>query len=217
MSTKYYLYISDTKIEMLLPQIADPARRKVAAEFKVNVAVLSASFKSETASPPERTARLAAVAEFLGKFGRVGSISNPDDYVFGTLPLKMIITSRGSVLFVGNQDGALILLGGSAKHLIGAPPVNHTASNSSLLIVIEQEIAHLSGESGTDSSAFRPMFCDPGFVIEATRLVETLGGTPQEMEIMARRLHTIDEPARHLKRLVIASPLYVALADASGS
>jgi hypothetical protein len=78
---KYYLYISDSKVDMLLPQISDSQKKKVATEFGFDLKVFSVKRKTEVENGGERIARLEAVTSFIREFGNVGTIEHPDEYI----------------------------------------------------------------------------------------------------------------------------------------
>src|SRR5262249_36307589 len=61
---KYYLYVSDTKVEMLEPQI------------------------SGNRSATDRFSRLRSVVNFLNDTGRVGTLADPREYFSGRLPMR---------------------------------------------------------------------------------------------------------------------------------
>ena len=73
---KYYLYISDAKIDMLFPQVPHQIKKKTASEFKLDLKLFSASRKSETETEVSNIARLEAVVEFIRGFGNLGTLTN---------------------------------------------------------------------------------------------------------------------------------------------
>src|SRR2546429_313249 len=115
---KYYIYVSDPKVDMLLPQISNEEKRKIASEFKIDLKILSASRRVETEATDNRIANLDAVTAFIREYGNVGNVSNPEDYILDTLPLK-ISFFEGAVYFGNRLQRTIIGLCGSAKHLLG--------------------------------------------------------------------------------------------------
>lgn len=61
---KYYIYISDAKVDMLFPQVPHDIKKKVATEWKMDLKLLSAARKVETESEDNRIARLETVVDF---------------------------------------------------------------------------------------------------------------------------------------------------------
>lgn len=85
---KYYLYISNTKLNMLYQQIEATGKSKRAIEWKANVAFASASVKKETEKAPHQEERLRRVTEEIEASGQVGTVDEPNLYVKGTLPMR---------------------------------------------------------------------------------------------------------------------------------
>jgi hypothetical protein len=54
---KYYVYISDAKVDMLLPQIPHDARKKIATEIGIDLKVFQAKRKTEIQEGDDRIAK----------------------------------------------------------------------------------------------------------------------------------------------------------------
>ncbi len=85
---KYYIYISDTKVDMLFPQVPHDIKKTVATKFGLDIKLFSASRKTETESEENRITRLEAVLEFIREYGNLGSTDDPDDYFEDVLPMR---------------------------------------------------------------------------------------------------------------------------------
>jgi hypothetical protein len=133
---KYYLYISDAKVDMLYPQIPHDSKSRVSTELGFDVKFAKASRKVEKESEDNRYTRLEAVVQFIEDSGALGSLDNPGEYVRATLPMRFApwgrkgkvqdryggSVSRASaqfVCFVGKSASHYILLWGSWKHVLG--------------------------------------------------------------------------------------------------
>lgn len=133
-SFRYYLYISDTKVDMLLSQIDRRFARKHAAEWGVGLKVFSAKRTVETREP-DQVARLERVMRHLDDFGDVGSVDEPGQFFRGTLGMQWgtAPTENGSqvVYFGGRSERMTIGLGGSTVHVLGgwAVPASAPASD----------------------------------------------------------------------------------------
>ncbi|HLH02645.1 MAG TPA: hypothetical protein VKX25_07740 [Bryobacteraceae bacterium] len=68
---RYYIYISDAKIDMLWPQVPHAVKKKVANEFKIDLKAFSASRKVETEAEDSRIARPEAGPNPKKKRGKV--------------------------------------------------------------------------------------------------------------------------------------------------
>ncbi len=88
MKPKFYIYISDAKIDMLLPQVPHDLKKKVAIEFKLSLKVFEVGRKSESESDDSRVARLQSVVEYLRSESQMGSVDQPSVYIQGELPMK---------------------------------------------------------------------------------------------------------------------------------
>src|SRR5687768_4399156 len=85
---KYYVYISDAKVDMLLAQIPHDAKQRLATEFRFDLKLLSAARKTETESEDNRFTRLDAVVTFIREFGNLGTVDAPDEYFEGSLEMR---------------------------------------------------------------------------------------------------------------------------------
>lgn len=122
---KYYLYISDTKVDMLLQQIPHDVKEKLASEFKIDLKILGATWKRESEIERGRISRLEAVCEFLNTFGNVGHADEPSQYIADTLLMKWNTYTHDLgkvdiVYFGGVTDKSIVGLAGSTHHLIGS-------------------------------------------------------------------------------------------------
>ena len=85
---KYYLYISDAKVDMLFPQVPHEIKSKVASEYKFDIKLFSASRKTETEGEDNRIARLESVVDFIQQYGKLGTVDHPDDFIADTLSMR---------------------------------------------------------------------------------------------------------------------------------
>jgi hypothetical protein len=76
---RYYIYISQTKVEMLVLQIPASHLRSLEAEIKVNVAAFAVGVKKPASTPsPELTAKTKVLSDYLEKQeGWVGTVASP--------------------------------------------------------------------------------------------------------------------------------------------
>jgi hypothetical protein len=128
---KYYVYISDSKVDMLLQQIPHGQKRRLATEFKIDLKLLGATWRNEPDQEMGRIRRLEAVCEFLHEFGNVGSVDEPDQYIADTVAMNWnTYTYKNQeqeiVYFSGMTESSVLGLAGSTHHLVGgsASPQN---------------------------------------------------------------------------------------------
>ena len=70
----YYIYISDTKVDMLAEQVPKPFLKRIALELGIDLKVLTVSI-SPTTPKESRLAKLHLVTEYINEHQPVGSIT----------------------------------------------------------------------------------------------------------------------------------------------
>jgi hypothetical protein len=232
---KYYHYISDRKIEMLLSQIKGESG-KVSTELKADIKVLGATRKRETQQ--SKYSRLDELSEFIHRYGDVGSVDDPGEYVFDTLDLRWGLygitekVPNPLIFFAGATDHTVVGLGGSRKHLIGeeGDGIAHSASGTALFARYLLEALELSAENkklykalkestDTRTGEFSP---DNQEYVNLTAFsAYNLEGPSERLEFLAKTLlqGQLSEDdywkSKGLagKRVLMATPLYVARVD----
>lgn len=207
---KYYIYISDAKVDMLLPQIPHETKRKIATEFKIDLKLLSVSRKAELDTPEDHITRLEAVCSFIEEYGNVGSVTNPDAYIFDSMPLKML-QPINSVYFTGERDNTLVALGGSLRHLVGnidaTSPYPHGSLSSMIMRNMEKEMQEVLKLDKVNRRQ-RKHLPDTAY-----RLYQYLEGPEEQLEFLAKRLLYIPSNNEYNFNMLLATPLYVSVDD----
>lgn len=235
---RYFVYISDAKLEMLFDQIPPQLRRRLSAEAKVDLKLASLSMKASEQPAPTRMAKLKVVERYIDCNHQVGTIHSPGTQYFrGTAPIRwgwlMEDGTDRVVFFYGKRDdGHVVFLVGSRHHVLGAEPLPGNAvgsersaeyaSCSATPSIIKALFNHLSQ---LHESATMPDESDDEFPDEknistlecALADGESLEGPAQWMEFLA-----VPVIAEQLPRdswwpapifAVLATPIYVAHAD----
>jgi len=117
----YYVYVSDTKIDMLYPQIPTRLSKRISGELSLDFKFVGLSLK-ESPTDETRYSKLRVVLRYLEETGQVGPIGADSAYFRGELPMKWGLTPDAgatAVVFGGKADSRLIALRGSATHVIG--------------------------------------------------------------------------------------------------
>ena len=120
---KYYIYISDDKIDMLYPQIPKPLLQRIAADLKIDLKLFGAEVSVASKSSPSdetRYDKVRLVSEFIEKHQDVGSIDAPSTYFKGTLFMKYGSPVKVVIYFGGVTSNTILGLCGSLKHVIGS-------------------------------------------------------------------------------------------------
>jgi hypothetical protein len=235
---KYYLYISDAKLEMLYGQMPVKIRDKIAAELKIDLKVIGATVSIKD-RPETRYSKLDLVREYLITNFPVGSIAHPDSYFSGTVPMQWgLITSPESgkvVYFGGNVDNVVLGLAGSRHHVVGyqgegvvgAPDFSYGSSFAPMVIkAIEDGLAAVidrpeTAESGSVIQLRERHPVDFSKTPDARALdtvlyaTENLLGPTQRLEFLAKRLlmGKVSVSTEEKVDVLLGTPLYVALAD----
>jgi hypothetical protein len=74
---RFFTYISDAKVDMLLPQIPHQHKEKIAAEVGVELGFLNAKVSSETNTLESRVSRLLVVERFLREHATPETVGSP--------------------------------------------------------------------------------------------------------------------------------------------
>lgn len=135
---KYYLYVSDAKIDMLYNQLPSRLRKKFSGELRLDLKLLSLVMKGDP-TPETRYSKLNAVLEYMNRTIPIGTVDAPEAYFRGTLPMswgvlldvrrypprKRINWLRApfakAVFFSGVTQQTVLGLLGSYKHLVTSP------------------------------------------------------------------------------------------------
>lgn len=216
---EYYIYVSDTKVDMLYDQIPTRLRDKLATELKIDLKVLSTTF-SEQPAEATRFSKLKVVTEFIEKHKLAGTVDSPAAYFRGTMQMRWgpHPLEQEMVYFGGMTDHTILGLIGSMKHIIGnqGDAFVHSFSGADALVAVlrmEQQMPILESSS---------------LLIEVYETTTYMEGPKQQLKFLAKRLadsndylddeaftytyaiHRDDNPE---KRILLGSPIYVALAD----
>jgi hypothetical protein len=213
---KYYLYISDAKVNMLLPQIPNKIKKKIATEFKIDFKIISASRKTETDTDENRISRLNTVCQFIQDYSDVGTIEKPGEYIFDILEMKYaIFPRRPIVVFWGRTEQSFIALSGSSEHLVGVPPhfVADIDIGSSHLHGIMSSLHHILSEESKVKALPKLKYENNANNVWRLLSLENIIEEPkQKIEFLAKRL-LVETSSHSGSTLIVGSPLYVALAD----
>lgn len=218
---RYYLYISDAKVNMLLPQVPGALQRKVSAKFGFDIKVLSGSLETERATLDNRIARLGAVEEYVVQNEQVGTPSSPASWIHGIVDAKFLDIGNGAILFLAGDRSSILALGGSARHVIGAAsePVQIPMSFApnfvgQLTSLIDKRPDWLLGmdeadlRRSLDSETKQRFERWAGIISWAYQHAEA---HYQRIEFLAKRLVTTEVLPGEI--ITLSTPLYVSYAD----
>jgi hypothetical protein len=217
---KYFVFVSDAKVDMLLPQIPQKLKSKLAAEIGVNIGVLTASLKSErdVDEKADRISRLNAVIKFLRKTEDVGSIDEARNWIEGTEDVRVTYPSeeREAVFFVGRSRAQTrFALAGSSAHLTSRGASNTTDIGWSflpdLLMQLRPAITTFEDPRFKNEIALTKD-TESEWIEFVTVLEEHAPGPPMRVNFFAKRLLAAKHPYLGFNAL-LATPLYVAMEE----
>ncbi|MEU3742642.1 MULTISPECIES: DUF7019 family protein [unclassified Streptomyces] len=206
---RYYLYVSGSKLDMLYEQIPPKLLKRIAVEAKVDLKVLSVALQSPRAEAGTYD-RLDVVETYLEREFDVSWMTEPRPWFRGDLGLRIAGygTADRPMFMTGREGDTVIALIGSAHHLIGQRAAVDTiqAAHSNLPSLFRL----LDDFPDRRRPASRQSPLDQVLEFSASLTVP-----PVYCEFLARRLlhgTVTGEDGRELK-IVIGTPLYVAMAD----
>jgi hypothetical protein len=181
---RYFVYISDLKVQMLLDQISEPVRRSIAAELKLDFKLVSLTLSSPavdtTTRQRSRIEKLAVVEQHIRRYEQVGDLTARHGWLAGEADLDWKPLEDGeTVLFTGHAKELLIGLGGSVSHLIGRPTSEMQVGSHPPTI----RAAVLDGSAAGSADFGR------------------------NLQAAARALYSLPQPVRFLARAISRQPL----------
>jgi hypothetical protein len=221
-----YLYISDAKVDTYIGQIRKSERKKVAANFGVNVGVLRASAKGEWVSQDDRVTRLEIVERRLLEEKPVGPLDAGKSWINGVADVVSAAfpgEAANLLFFFAPEKDHFLGLAGSAHHVIGdvrptaaSHSLSHLHSLLSMLEIVADRQTLVLEKS--DEYIFDYLHSGitriPSDVSAWTQIMAAIStkfeGRPrQRVSFLARRL-TSDEYGVDSRRYTLATPLYIA-------
>jgi hypothetical protein len=237
-SLRYFVYVSDAKLEMLFDQIPPKLRQRLSAEAKVDLKLASLTIKEAGQPAPTRMAKLIVVEHYIDRHHPVGTVQNPGrQYFRGTIPMRWgwledSYDSYNVAFFYGMRDGHAVFLAGSRYHVLGAQPLPANAGlftgsvTPTIIEAIYKQVSQLresdvGADEGLDEELDEDEFTslpevgDPAMGVLDCAFVdgEELQGPPQWMEFLAVPLIEGLMPEgteRPGTHAVLATPIYVA-------
>lgn len=204
---RYFVYVSDLKLQMYLDQIAEPARREIVAELKFDLKLVSLALSSPATDrslrQDSRAAKLAVVEEYFKRHESLGDLTSKQGYFTAEAEMDWEpLDDDETVLFCGYAEKVLVVLGGSISHVLGRPSSRTQIGSHPPTI----RAAVLRGDE--------PSAGNLGSALEAA--ARATSSTPQMMRFLARvisRGPLSGDSAQD--EYLLGTPLYVEAIDAS--
>jgi hypothetical protein len=232
---RYYIYVSETKVEQLYAQIPTKLRAKIAAKFTIDLKLIKGEFEGR--QPQESLfSKLDIVRTYLEDEGLIGTADDPKSFFGEIMPLSWGPYGGSDeeedefVYFGGRTEETIVGLGGSLKHVIGE--VGRLEAHSySLTQYLVDGLRDVMRASGVD----RELGENEATALACVGITSgRMGGPWERMEFVAKRLtHGIVNnvwwnPRHHDPfggqnfegyedvgqiRAVLGTPLFVAMAE----
>lgn len=218
---KYYLYIADKKVDMLLPQIPMTAKQKVSSELGFDLKLLSGKIASERQSLEDRVSRVEAVAAYLRTHEDIGTVENHKSWIALTDEARVgyFHEDQHVVAFAGSSAGSRFLFAGSAAHVIGADSPHEAIRTGysfvpRLLHYFQNALEYFEKDWLTDEQMRLHMGEDDSKGHNWMQLVwiadQKLSGPTQRIETLVKTLLT---GRSGQQQCYLGTPLYVATQD----
>jgi hypothetical protein len=200
MSMKYYVYISDAKVDMLYSQIPKNMLDKIAVELGINLGIFSLTAKGKGNQEESRYEKLSVVVNYIENNMDVGTIDQPKTYFKGSLPMRWGPLWPGgheeakNLIYFGAETAETIVgLGGSEHHVIGNQKGESSPNSGKSLLPFMELALRKELDMSLITQRHHDDFNDRNRqeeiifagVVGATR---SMKGAPQHLEFLAKRL-----------------------------
>jgi hypothetical protein len=192
---KYYVYVSDVKVDMLFSQIPKRFLDRLAGELKIDLKILSLSLK-ENPSDENRFTKIRVLEQYLDASSEIGTVDDPAPYFRGSLPMKWGTVGEDPaqiVFFWGFSDQTLVGLTGSLRHVIGNAAATTSVHLGSFTRPAYEAVAshlHLSPDESSVAAE------NPAAWVE--QAASLLKGPEEPLEFVARTLAHVSAPGTRL-------------------
>jgi len=206
---RYYVYISQSKLDVLIPQLPESRLRALTADIRINVGVVAAGVATAgTAASPELSAKAGVLTDYLEKQqGWVGSLTAPGRYVRDVASLQHGVLqdyAADLAVFAGVVNGLKLALIGSPASLIGA--VANAEANHSVNYYLLRFLSHTAESLPSEEDLSHDDRQRFGQAIDRALRVGLSLPAKLNLEFLARPLFRSDG-------MLVATPIWVALAE----
>jgi hypothetical protein len=237
---RYYLYISEAKLDILTPQLPWRYRRSLRPASRswslgARLPLVHASVSNAHEEAPALHKQLDSVERYLDQHGLLGGVDDGATWIRGELDMQWAAYGpkavRGAwarpedaVVFWRAEPERVILIGGSARHLVGpkVPASLHRSYGSSLpglrRVLAETGLTVRSRLPGAQRKDAFDVTSLRWLAFDILDFVDEYRGAPiQRVQFLARRhTHDFDFVSPMLstsQKITLATPLYVAASD----
>lgn len=218
---QYYIYISDSKLDMLFDQIDQGLLKRICAEVRVDFKLLSVTLRDARDPTPGRMDKLKVVECFIEMHHHIGTIENPGhEYFRGQMNMRWGWLGEDGVWFQGSQPGGshCVGLAGSRHHVLGE--LRTSSYGTSTLPSIVRALERIDNEQTSSDAAqaeFPAGWLSRIFWGDLPNSLHSTFFQSQDLRFLAIPLMDIHAPLRHVgeAHIVLGTPLYLAMAWAT--
>lgn len=221
---KYYMYVSESKIDMLYPQISDKLKKKVTTELRGGLRFFGGGRKVETESEMNLFSKLDSVIEHIKETEDVGTPSEFKNWIQGTLLMSLQVFPENGFFYLTTTSSShcegVIGLGGSMKHLIGKSELDKkpemlTSSLPDLAFALKKVVLTPNSRLVENNSDTREELLRHGYLADRDLSgQESFNLTQQKVEFLSKRYASgLYRGYGDEKSVFVGSPLYIELAD----
>ena len=213
---EYFVYVSDSKLEMLYEQIPWAQRESICIKLGIDFGIKKANF-STTNYKNTQTEKLKIVEEFIKR--KIGTIYFPKTYFYGELNMVWgaYYDYENFVYFGGSQDGIQVGLGGTMTSCIGMHgKQNEEVTSYSMSPYLVSALAKKK-ETPDPHKQFTSQWRTNDLEESAISSVIIVNGSfsaiKERMKFLAKRVVYRNKEEKEYNSILIGSPIYVAYAD----
>ena len=211
---RYYVYISDAKLEMIYEQVPVSARETIASELNINFGIVQAKFRSETVENA-RHQKILMVENYLSD--RISSIEDAKPYSYGVAEAAWgpFGDYQNIVYFGGFNRLTHFGLMGSMSNCIGvknADPTGYSLTGYIVYTLAKRRL--LPPRTPTGFCARVPAQELNSKALEGVVMANQCSINPvQKIEFLSRTVISRESSEENPYGVYIGSPIYVALYD----
>ena len=225
--TRYYLYVSDPKVDHCLGQIEEARKTDYAVKFGINFGV-EAGVTVTGRDDSNRYQRLAAAEQWIQETKKPRGKTTGAEWIDDSADVSALVfpEDQNVMFFFADSDDLFLGLAGAAHNMMGnvRPSTAYsTVSHLPTLMgrlrgMVDQEARYLDNTkkkvSDYANAGVTPFGNRTAWTEVLFEIPGQLAGDPtQRVSFLARSLAS---EVVNGKRWTLATPLYVALEDASG-
>ena len=213
-----YLYISDTKVKMLLSQISKKMISDLCNELMIDSNILE-ELSVEPLTPRLKFGGIKIVERYLESSERIGSVDDPGAYFKGKLSMMWgTYDAREDpsplVYFGGESPDTIVGLGGSSHHVIGSTGTSHPYSCSGTPFLVARLYKDLRLSDGKGDWNDRDLPAGEQYIAFAIDVATSqMNGISEPVKFLARKLAFFPKNTHMARRsnmnILLGTPLYV--------